>query len=134
MLKGGMMMNCENQKDIAPGLFKQSEEIIKNEARELGYKKLNKKRIRILTLFLLLVVFMCILFVPQSIVLTGLSSQNVPHSSIIGRVYEPIWYSYYKIRSGGRSWESNCIDCGRLFIQMFALTLVCGILYIKAKE
>jgi len=85
----------------------------------------------VLIIFLMGTIFMCVFCVPQNIVLTGYSSQSVPHSVVIESLYKPIWYDCMESKSGSGAvvFSKNHVDATRLTIQMSALAITCGVVY-----
>ena len=93
----------------------------------------NKKQKIVLIIVIIASVMQCILFVPQNIKRTIISSQNVPHTEIEEKLYKPIWYNNNSGRKDGRL-PQNYIDWERLLLQLFATYSILGSLFLIAKE
>lgn len=93
----------------------------------------NKKQKIVLIIVIIATVMQCILFVPQNIKRTIISSQNVPHTEIEEKLYKPIWYIQNSGRKDGRL-PQNYIDWERLLLQLFATYSILGSLFLIAKE
>lgn len=94
---------------------------------------INKKQKIVLVIVIIATVVQCILFVPQNIKRTIISSQNVPHTEILEKLYKPIWYNQYSGRKDGRLLQ-NYIDWERLLLQLFATYAILGSIFLIAKK
>lgn len=84
--------------------------------------KFNVKQRILLIAYALVIVIMCVFFVPNKI--ERYYGENVIHKTYRYSTYLPIWYNYKDNNIG--STDRNAIDYPKLITQIFAATVLFG--------
>ncbi len=85
-----------------------------------------------LIIYLLSIIIMFTFLVPFNILATTYSSQKVPHTAVMQTIYDSIFYTS-DYRENSSTTIASLIDYKRLLMQIFFLTVVCGIPYLVSK-
>lgn len=98
---------------------------------------MNKFQKILLIAYTTCIMIQCI-WVPHSIMAVTISSQNVPHYTVVDKVYNFIWYNTHSYSTFSKNrvlTRTSSVDYKQLFFQLFVTTFLYIIIYlIKSKR